>query len=295
MSLGAACLRSRRQPRPCSAALRQRGEDDRVPRPARAAVRRCLATVQARRPHATAASGSVQADLDREQGNVTVSVQCHRPRAPRRWRPARPATVTFVKLPAGAAGSAAARAPERRAQPRQRPGLRRHAQRCAQPGSGGGSAARVPAARAVLRRRPAGRRVRGGKTATATVTAVQAGRTASATATIAIAKLPGGVTAKYTGFAQITGEGAGQQRAHRAHRRHQGQRQQRHRPAARGRQDPTQSVMVGQQTAGRGRDHLGPERRPEHHLHAHLHGPLPRRARGGGFPGGGQGLPAVRR
>jgi hypothetical protein len=44
----------------------------------------------------------------------------------------------------------------------------------------------------------------GGKTATATVTAVQAGGNNSVMATIAIAKLPSGVTSKYTGIAQIT-------------------------------------------------------------------------------------------
>ena len=46
--------------------------------------------------------------------------------------------------------------------------------------------------------------LRNAKQASATVTAVQAGSNNSVTATIAIAKLPSGVTAKYTGIAQIT-------------------------------------------------------------------------------------------
>ncbi len=46
--------------------------------------------------------------------------------------------------------------------------------------------------------------LRNAKQATATVTAVQAGSSNSVTATISIAKLPSGVTTKYTGFAQIT-------------------------------------------------------------------------------------------
>ena len=46
--------------------------------------------------------------------------------------------------------------------------------------------------------------LRDAKKATATVTAVQAGQNGSVTATITIAKLPSGVTAKYSGFAQIT-------------------------------------------------------------------------------------------
>jgi hypothetical protein len=48
-----------------------------------------------------------------------------------------------------------------------------------------------------------GARLRNAKQTTATVTAVQAGSNDSVTATIAIAKLPSGVTAKYTGIAQI--------------------------------------------------------------------------------------------
>jgi hypothetical protein len=45
--------------------------------------------------------------------------------------------------------------------------------------------------------------LRGGKTAQGTVTAVSAGTNGAVTATVTVAKLPAGVTAKYTGFAQI--------------------------------------------------------------------------------------------
>ena len=99
------------------------------------------------------------------------------------------------------------RAPERRAQPGQRPGLWWRAQRRAQPGSSGGlrrlgfrRAGRLP-----WRRLRPGRGVPRWQAEPApTVTAVQAGQNGSATATIIIAKLPSGVTSKYAGFAQVT-------------------------------------------------------------------------------------------
>ena len=105
------------------------------------------------------------------------------------------ATVTFIKLPAGAF-----RRPSSAASPGSGQGYGGVPSGTPSPGGGyfGGSGSGGQGGFF-----GGGARFRG-KQATATVTSVQAGQNGATTATITIAKLPSGVTSKYTGFAQIT-------------------------------------------------------------------------------------------
>ena len=128
-----------------------------------------------------------------KKGKVTATVQVMGTEASQ-VAAGQSVTVVFVKLrPAAEAAPVAGRAAPRL----------READRAARRGRvTGGSAG-------LLRRlgRPGLLRPRrqggfGGKTATATVTGVQAGSNGAVKATISIAKLPSGVTTKYTGIAR---------------------------------------------------------------------------------------------
>lgn len=148
------------------------------------------------------ASGSVKL-TSVAKGKATASVQFIGPEAAQ-VAAGQTATVTFIKLPAGArigggarpsgvpspgSGQAGGGVPSGVPSPNSSGFGGSGAG--AQGGSFGGGAGQ-------------GAQLRGAKQTTATVTAVQAGQNGSATATITIAKLPSGVTSKYTGFAQVT-------------------------------------------------------------------------------------------
>jgi hypothetical protein len=95
-------------------------------------------------------------------------------------------TMTFVNLPAGF-GSGANGRPSGAPSPGSGPSG------TGSQGNGGSQGFSAPGGQGGFR----------GKTATATVTGVEAGSNGAVKATISIAKLPAGVTTKYTGIAQI--------------------------------------------------------------------------------------------
>jgi hypothetical protein len=101
--------------------------------------------------------------------------------------------LTFVQLPAGAGRFFGSGSPRPSAAPSAGTGGSGFSGGSGYSGGGGGAGFFGQGGASRFR----------GKTATATVTAVQAGTNGSVTATIAIAKLPAGVTAKYIGIAQI--------------------------------------------------------------------------------------------
>lgn len=104
-------------------------------------------------------------------------------------------TVTFVKLPAGL-GSGANGRPSGAPSPGGGPSGTGSQGNGGSQGFPGGSSGQGISG-------PGGQGGFGGKTATATVTGVEAGNNGAVKATISIAKLPTGVTTKYTGIAQI--------------------------------------------------------------------------------------------
>jgi membrane fusion protein, macrolide-specific efflux system len=107
------------------------------------------------------------------------------------------ATVSFIKLPAGAGRFFGSASP--------RPGVAQSgAPSAAQSGAPGAAPSGAPgASQGGQGFFGGGQGALRGKTAQGTVTAVSAGSNGAVTATVTIAKLPAGVTAKYTGFAQI--------------------------------------------------------------------------------------------
>lgn len=104
-------------------------------------------------------------------------------------------TVTFVKLPAGF-GSGANGRPSGAPSPGSGPSGTGSQANGGSQGFSGGSGGQTFSG-------PGGQGGFRGKTATATVTGVEAGSNGAVKATISIAKLPAGVTTKYTGIAQI--------------------------------------------------------------------------------------------
>ena len=227
---------------------------------------------EARRP-GRQRDGSGAADLDQEQGQRQGRPGHRAERRAGRRRSVRDAWSSSSCRPAPAAAARARR--ERRPVPSAARAARRQPGQTAAARATPATGSRRPG---LLRpgRRP-GRVPRQDRQGT--VTAVSAGSNGAVTATITIAKLPAGVTAKYTGIAQIQvkvlasnvliiptaaikGSG-GSATVQVLAERQDVDPERRGRPA----------------DADRGRDHLGPERRPERRLHAHLHGALPRRAR----------------
>ena len=114
-------------------------------------------------------------------------------------------TVSFVKLPAGFSGGRPSGSSTLRPSAMPSPGSGQGYGSGSGGASGyGGAANGTTGGQGSFGGAGQGALLRNAKQATATVTAVKTGSNGAATATIAIAKLPSGVTAKYTGFAQIT-------------------------------------------------------------------------------------------
>jgi hypothetical protein len=108
-----------------------------------------------------------------------------------------PVTVVFLKLPAGAGRYLGSGSPRPFAGQSGRPSP-------AQSGAPGGGSGYGSGGQGFFGQGgQGGAGAFGGKTAQGTVTAVAAGSNGSVSATVTIAKLPTGVTAKYTGIAQI--------------------------------------------------------------------------------------------
>jgi membrane fusion protein, macrolide-specific efflux system len=232
------------------------------------------------------ASGSVTL-TSTAKGKATASVQFMGPEAAQ-VAAGQSATVTFIKLPAGARFGGGAR-------PSGVPS----------PGSGqagGGVPSGVPSPSGSGFGGPGagaqggffgggagqGTRLRGAKQTTATVTAVQAGQNGSATATVTIAKLPSGVTAKYTGFAQVTVKTLAQNVLIVPRAAIKGSGSSATVQLLQNGSTVTQSVTIGQETQTEAEITNGLSA-GQNIIYTRTFSGFPGGRSGGGFPGGGQG------
>jgi hypothetical protein len=150
-----------------------------------------LATVQ-RGDLVDSVTGRLELTSTKNRVNVKATVQMFGQNASQ-VAAGQPVTVSFVQLPAGARQSFGQGSPPPSAAPSAGSGGQGYS------GTGGGAGGSQG-----FFGQGGGQGALRGKTAQGTVTAVQSGSSSTtATATITIAKLPAGVTAKYTGIAQI--------------------------------------------------------------------------------------------
>lgn len=231
------------------------------------------------------ASGSVKL-TSTTKGKATASVQFIGPEAAQ-VAAGQTATVTFIKLPAGARFGGGAR-PSGAPSPGSGQGYGGVPSGAPSPGSSGGfggsgaqggSFGGGPGQSGVFR---------GSKQTTATVTAVQAGQNGSVTATIAIAKLPSGVTGKYTGFAQVTVKTLAQNVLIVPRAAIKGSGSSATVQLLQSGSTVTQNVTVGQETQTEAEITAGLSA-GDNVIYTRTFSGFPGGRSGGGFPGGGQG------
>jgi membrane fusion protein, macrolide-specific efflux system len=233
------------------------------------------------------ASGSVKL-TSTTKGKATASVQFIGPEAAQ-VAAGQTATVTFIKLPAGArfGGARPSGAPS----PGSGQGYGGVPSGAPSPGSssGGFGGSGSGGQGGFLGGGPGqGGVFRGSKQATATVAAVQAGQHGSVTATIAIAKLPSGVTSKYTGFAQVTVKTLAQNVLIVPRAAIKGSGSSATVQLLQNGSTVTKSVTVGQETQTEAEITAGLSA-GQNIIYTRIFNGFPGGRSGGGFPGGGQG------